>query len=390
MNFGKRIPMAFVRRSAACLALTAAVSAVVPSVAAPAPPANGELGFIVNHFGMTYEQNADDCPAGLANMLRDNFLDSLSEKERVRISAPENADEFKKRFALYARGPDDTDVCTHYDRFDHPPMLTVKGRKAQGFNLDDNADGESVAANICPHANFVGRSGEPGIDNQLWRAMGCLEKFRGVEGAPPDTATQFESSLANGENAQVLLLRGVDSLENDDHVEVVYANTRDRAILDFQGNFVPGASYSEGDTPGGPNVLTGRIVNGVLEAKARQIRLRQVYYLGRGLRDEDIRGTRTEWDLTGVRLHLEFQPDGSVSGMLGGYQPLWGTPLLGASLGGLGAAVGANYDCASMYQTIKLMADGDRDPETGQCRRISTAIRVSAVPAHVLIESEKE
>jgi hypothetical protein len=109
------------------------------------------------------------------------------------------------------------------------------------------------------------------------------------------------------------------------------------------------------------------------------IRLRQTW--GQGS-ERDIRGKRTEYDMARARLRLTFQPDGSLKGLVGGYQPIWNV-MASASIGGEGAATTAGYDCAAMYAALKKLADGDRDPATGQCRRISSAMEASAIPAFV-------
>jgi hypothetical protein len=126
-------------------------------------------------------------------------------------------------------------------------------------------------------------------------------------------------------------------------------------------------------------MLKGRIVNGVLTTEPAHIRLKQNW--GQGS-ERDIRGRRNEYDFTKARLRFTFQPDGSIKGIVGGYQPIWNV-MASASVGGEGAATTAGYDCAAMYAALKAMADGDRDPATGQCRRISSGMEAWAVPAFV-------
>lgn len=352
-----------------------------PEIRLPEPPPSREMGFVVQHFALTYESNEDDCPDGLANMLRANFVSTLPPTERTRLLKQENAAEFTQRYRAYARGPDNTDICTHFDQFDRPPQKTVQGRTAQGLDLDGNSDG-SANPGGCGHTEFTSPAGETGIDNQVWRAMGCLEKNRGKDGNPASNFQNFTSSLANGENGQVLLLRGVDSLVSDDDVEVIYANTQNPAILNPNGGFIAHASYGIGDTPGGPNVMRGRISNGVLEARAPRLQLRQIWRTGGSGRGSDLRGGRSKWDMSRVRLRLMFQPDGSAKGLLGGYQAVRDV-LAPLSMGGIAAALTADWDCPSIFAAVKKMADGDRDPNTGQCTTISTAFELTAVPAFV-------
>jgi hypothetical protein len=254
---------------------------------------------------------------------------------------------------------------------------------ARGLDLDGGGDAASGDKGCAQH-DFTSPSGETGIDNQTWRALGCFRIFRGSAARPPDTGAQFGLSLANGENAQVIVVRGIDNLVRDDKVEVIYGNSRERAMVGPNRRFLHGATYAIGGTPGGPNVMRGRIVGGVLEARTPLLQLRNVWNLGRGIVGEDLRGARGVMQFRRARLQLHFLPDGSVTGMLGGFQPVE-QAIFVPSVGGLGAAVSADFDCPVLYATLKKMADGDRDPRDGTCRSISAAYEIRAVPAFVSV-----
>lgn len=345
----------------------------------PAPPANGEMGFVFSHFAPAIYQGKEDCPDGPVTTLRENYLQTQAPAERLRLIDKANAQELTARWTGYAFGPDNINICTHPDKFDRPPQRMVQGGIAQGLNLDDDdGDGSSVPGD-CAHQNFTGPAGEHGVDNQMWRAMGCVRTWRGVDGTGGDIVRGLTQFLISGEHTQLLLLTGVDSLADDPDVTVIYANSEDRAVVDSRQNFVPGASYTVVDNAAHRNVLKGRIVGGVLMTDPAHIRLRQTW--GQGS-ERDIRGARTEWDLDRGRLRLAFQPDGSLKGLVGGYQPIWNI-MASASVGGEGAATTAGYDCAAMYAALRKLADGDRDPATGQCRRISSALEAVAIPAFV-------
>lgn len=359
-----------------------------PAVAAAVParlpvPASGELAFVVEGFDPPYHHGADDCPEGPALALRENFTASLSSVERERLLRPENAPQFQKAYRDYARGADGSDICTNFDRFRRPAGRTVQGSIARGLDLDGGGDAASGEAG-CTQRDFTSPAGETGIDNQTWRALGCFRIFRGSPERPPDTGAQFGLSLANGENAQVIVVRGIDSLVRDDEVEVIYGNSRERAMVGPNRRFLHGATYAMGGTPGGPNVLKGRIIGGVMEARTPLLRLRNVWNLGRGIVGEDLRGARGEMQFHRARLQLHFLPDGSVKGMIGGFQPVE-QAIFVPSVGGLGAAVSADFDCPVLYATLKAMADGDRDPRDGSCRSISAAYEIRAVPAFVSV-----
>jgi hypothetical protein len=161
---------------------------------------------------------------------------------------------------------------------------------------------------------------------------------------------------------------------------VIYANTSDRPESDNKGNFLAGASFTINTAPPrSRNVLRGRIVNGVLTTQPQDIVLAQTMGQG-GARD--IRGVRTKYDLRRARLRLAFQPDGSLRGLVGGYKPI-ADVYQAMALGGAGTALVAGIDCAAYHTTLKKLADGMRDPKTGQCTGVSSAEQVSAIPAFI-------
>jgi hypothetical protein len=350
------------------------------AVAVPAPPSNGELGFVFSTFGYAvYPGMADNCPEGYANTISENYMASLSPAEHARLSRPENEKEYDKNWKAYARGPNNTNLCTNYDQFpDRPLQKLLQGKTAYGVDLDGDDGRGAKLHDTCPHQSFVSPDGEPGVDNQSYRAMGCIRGWRAPDGSPGDVMRYQQERVNTGEYTTVLLLRGVQSLLNDDDVEVILASSLDRPILDMQAHFVTGATYKISDNPRWRNVLHGHIHNGILTTDEREIVVRQPVYDG----EKGPRLARTEWIFHHARLRLAIQPDGSLQGVVGGYM----APLLffdrGAS-SGVGATDIVNYDCASSYNTLLKLADGGRDPKTGQCTTISTAFLIKAVAAYV-------
>jgi hypothetical protein len=350
-----------------------APSAVAAAGKLPAPPASGEMGFVVVKFHTAFHNggNETDCPDGMMGVLKDSYLRTLPKAEVARLSKPENANELDKKWKEYGLGPDNTNICGNvYEFMDRPPTPMMKGKVAWGLNLDDDTGDGSTNPYTCKHQNFTSPAGEKGIDYQIWRVQGCSAVHRGVNNdGLGDFRFGFDDSMMSGERTQVILLRGVDSLENDDDVEVVYANTDDRPIADGNGNPIHGATFTvatSGRKMEYRNVLKGRIADGVLNTYPKDIDLN-----GPGL-----------FDLDRGRVRLEFQLDGTVRGVVGGYEPLLGI-LRQARGGSRGSVQTAGIDCAGQFAALRMMADGDRDPRTGQCRRISFAYELVAVPAFI-------
>lgn len=347
-----------------------------------APPANGELGFVFSVFTPAiYPGMKENCPDGWANLVRENYLTTLPPAEQKRLLDPANEAEFTERWKAYAVGPNHMNICTNYDQMEHPIQKTVQGGISYGLNLDGGSSGPPSDPYVCGHQKFTSPTGETGIDNQAYRALGCERIWRGQDGKAGDIALFSKSTLATGEYTIVLLLRGVHSLVNDDNVEVILASSPDRPVVDAKQNFIFNASFGITPNPRWRNLLNGRIVNGVLMTDPKDILLTRPIGL------QGARGQRAEWDFGRSRLRLAFRPDGSLEGLIGGYQPLLSL-IQPQVLGGIGSVNAAGIDCASEYATLQKLADGRRDPATGQCNAISSAWQVDAVPAFVFDRPE--
>jgi hypothetical protein len=389
---GRRIIRRRVLHAAGGVAVVAAVLAIGPMTGAPLvgaaaiaepsarklppPPANGEMGFVIERFTQPVIFEKEACPTGPALKLEEAYLATLPKAERTRLLKPENTAEREAKWKAFGFGPNGTNVCTHPDMFpDRPLNKTVQSPRAWGLDLDGGDTSDT-----CDHKEFVTPTGQRGIDNQEYRAMGCTLEWRGVDGIANDQEVGMKQFHASGEWTQVLLLRGVDSLENDDDVEVIYANTPDRPVIDAKGKWLRGISFNVSDKfPRYRNVLKGRIRNGVLTTDPNDIKL--TYTWGQG-GQRDLRGIRSKFDFRKGRLRLEFQPDGSLTGMLGGYRPLFDN-VISPALGGAGSVIVAKIDCAAALKTLQANADGLKNPKTGKCEGVSAAYRISAVPAFV-------
>ncbi len=100
--------------------------------------------------------------------------------------------------------------------FDRPLLRTVQSKRAWGFDLDGDGGKGGDTGDSCAQEEFVSPTGEAGIDNQEYRAMGCklgMARRRMACRATDDVG--MRQFIASGEWTQVILLRGVDSLRND-------------------------------------------------------------------------------------------------------------------------------------------------------------------------------
>ncbi|HLG87130.1 MAG TPA: hypothetical protein VKZ79_08025 [Alphaproteobacteria bacterium] len=327
-------------------------------------------GFVVTHFAFaSYDDEAADCPDGLNLSAKDIYLQSLPAGERDRLSKPEAQKELWT--LLYAPGGNlgpgkrTHNRCADPADFESPPLRTVQGKIADGMDLDGGDP-----ANTCAHQKFTSPDGKSGIDNQLWRAMGCIRGWR--HGA--DIEKYAQDNIKAGEYTILLEIQGLKDPRNDAHVKVGIYSSTDQASVDAQGNVLPDASLQVHEDPKYRTVADGKVVDGVVMTKPVDLRLK---YRSAGYVD-------TDFYIRGARLKLTLKPDGTASGMLGGYydvetlydgfirQPQVVTSVL------------LGYSCPAVYAALNQFADGYPDSKTGKCTAISTAFRLDAIPAFVI------
>jgi hypothetical protein len=353
-----------------------------PASQIPNLPANGEMTFVLSDLSPLVYPGWDACPTGWARTNKEQFLATVSAEEQTRLLKPENETELTGKWKASTSGPENTNVCSNYDRFPNRALqATVQNKVAYGVNLDGTQDGMPKDSYFCPHEKFESPLGERGIDNQAYRAHGCSRIYRGPGGGEAEASVAGKGQVTTGQFTAVMILRGVDSWVHDDHVEVILASSDQQPIVDNQHNFARSASYNVSNNPRWRNVLHGEIVNGVLTTDSKDILLLRTRGL-KGYKPKPGAGSNWDWDFEKARLRLAFRPDGTLEGVLGAYElPV---DLLHAMIGGgRGTAQIAGIDCAAMFNTLMKLADGGRDPNTGQCTRDSTAYRVTATPAFV-------
>ena len=334
------------------------------------------LGFLVvdSRLAMHYGPFESDCPHGFERTVEENFLATLGPDERERILRPENAEEYANAWkGEFINGPGGENVCQNPKSFlddpRHPPHRGVRSRVAYGLNLDGTPDGRATPLS-CEHPKFEGLDGEPAVDNQLYRAVGCYKSRRGTA----------ESEQAGGDLDPFLIeIRDLDDPRNDGHVDVgIYSLEADDLILRTPaGEPLPDQSFRVSSNPHWRNETTGRLVDGELlidDVDRLHLRYRMSTW--------GAFGEAYTHEFRRVRFRLRLGPDGGLSGLLGGYRPLMNISTMAYCC--RATASTANMDCASEYKTFVLMADGDPDPRTGQCTTISAAHRLAGIPAFVI------
>ena len=242
------------------------------------------------------------------------------------------------------------------------------GRTSYGLNLDGTEDGHATPKS-CPHEKFTGIDGRKGVDNQLYRIVGCTFGWRKsgyIDGGA--NAERLDSS----QGVILIEITGVDDWRTDGDVRVALYRAVDALPKDGVGNILPYASYRIDDPARYGTVTKGRIKNGVLTTEPVDARLP---FFGNA--------SHMEIHFKGLRLELHPAPDGrGAEGLLAGYQDLdnWYDYIRKIEY----QTTTAQFSCPAFYEAAKRLADGYPDPNTGECTALSAAFRIEALPAFVI------
>jgi hypothetical protein len=271
------------------------------------------------------------------------------------------------------------------EREDQVPFLEATGSKAIGLNLDGK---------IGAH-DFVSPEGVRGVDNQLFRAIGCLDFFRGPTGVLYIFSTKY---LRDFDFDRALMeLTNVDDLQNDPDVDVTFYRGLDRLMTDASGEkIVPGGSQRI-DARFGKKFIAhakGKIVDGVLTTDPVDV------YWPWAIFPRDT----ASYQFKGARLQVKITPEGA-EGVLGGYADVdnWYQSLISSySTHHLGYG---RVSAPGLYRALRRNADAYPDA-SGANTAISFAITVkyaqaflqhptaepqvsSTAPAHITASSQR-
>ena len=364
--------------------LTALIACALLPWSATANSDGETLGFFVTQFAiaMHYGDFASDCPDGLSPTTDEGYLLTQSPGERARLLKPENALELEHKWKVeYTTGPNGEDICRNprsfLDDLRHPVHKLVQSKVSYGMNLDGDSDGAPTSM-TCRHENFAGVDGEAGVDNQMYRIMGCAKAWRGSPEFGGDMAIKYNAYMKDGLHNYLIELRGVNDRQNDPEIEVGIFSTEDKSLLSGAGEHLPFQTFAVTQNPRWRHVVRGRIEDGIIRTDTVDTLTLNWFSALNGPF-----GAANEYEFHRAQLKLELKPDGTLKGILGAYLPLEATSAQ-ARNGGKGVATNGNRNCASEYKSMAVYADGFPDPKTGQCTMISMANDIAAIPAFVL------
>ena len=359
---------------------------IATALASPGAAAPWSRGYVVDKYEPAFYYGAkngtmdpgSDCPKGTtpdnnySALLKtawrsDADVADVLRPATLKVNGTFNTNrEFRLSAALRYRGfRRDIDSWVNPFTAPDPGTQEVTGRIAEGFDLDRN-----------PGTGFLSPDGQKGIDNNLYRVMGCNMSYRGV----PYTAylsTRGNDKMLEGLFTIVVRVTGNKDPMNDDDATVEIGYSPDHIIKnsvgvipDYSYKIVKSAQYTR---------LKATIKNGVVETEqVSELRLPEFAWF------ENNRG---EADFHQGRMRLVINSDDSLSGLLGGYRDwrdLYGKDTFDTSSSAGTRETYYHENQIAKYYALKRNADGLRDPNTGQNNGISAAYRFTAKSAYVV------
>jgi hypothetical protein len=317
-----------------------------------------------------------DCPDGFNEGYSQRFLGSLASDKR----APYEQDPALLQKALapwYYDNPEE-DPCANPAAFPDPGLYTIDRRLAmQRMAPDGSLSARELPPNQCPdQATFASEIEQRAIDNQYWRAVGCVRGYQ-----PGGLVEAFaDTGILDGSMTVVLEIDGPVG-GNNGEVEVRIYSSPQAVTVGIDGTPLPWGTFPVVPEKRFHSVARGRLQDGVLTTERFDLRV--------------IRAAQrldSELYLRDARLRLELDREtGVASGYIGGY---WDLQSLAHSTiriqdrtglsSGKPAADAHGYTCPGMFYAVQRLADGHPDPATGACQSISVLHSVRAVPAFIL------
>lgn len=322
-------------------------------------------------FTAAMNSTENDCPGGVHPSIQVQYHKNLLD-----LGYPPA--EAAKLIEAYVSGDDDeqvSDIMLMRGRINgqpvngyaHPgavvdPQLThVTAKEGFGFNLDGK-DGPM---------NFTDPlTKEAGVDNQLSRALGCSNPFRGTYNVKPGLWLFRWSTMRDTTPAWLMTIAGED-LDTDGPITVIFDRAMEHLIFNGDGEARPDITYRADTDPRNHTVLKGEIKDGMIRITEH----------GRLQLMQDILGGG-QLVLDKTHMRLTRTNTGNLDGFLAGFQP-WEHLYFEIGQGGPASEDMSTGELPGKWHLMRKMADYDPDPSTGQNRSISATYRVEFVPVFV-------
>jgi hypothetical protein len=342
---------------------------------APHPSVAATQSYVLNYFYPANYYAEDTCPKGL-NPLPDVFF-----KRDLRIlGVPEARIEemFNKDYnnqntdtttpwisVVATRGNGKDNVYLHPTTVPDAHLMPAVGRFAYGFNLDGRGAGS-------PNSYEDPDTHEKGVNNRLFRAIGCIQAYKGYPPPQPPLEAEFRWDASRAAMGAWLVSISGKDLTKDGEVTVTLETSIDPVtITDANAHLQSDMSFRVTRRPTSINVLHGWMRDGVITTEPARITMVCDAYI------------QPVYEFLSGRMRLKVKPDGTLEGVLGGYQS-WDTLYWSHANVGYIDERGFGIDAPALYYALRREADAYPDPKTGQNTAISAAYMIEAVPAFIV------
>jgi hypothetical protein len=331
-------------------------------------------GYAISLLHTATYPGKDDCPQGGNGgntEIQERILmrHGYTKEQAQRIIANEGKDDKGHRFNFEMRGQLDGHAVGIGDfptSVPDPHIETVAGagpgHLAYGFNLAGQPTSESFED---PETHQL-------IQNQMWRVLGCFAVYQVKSPVIPYNEAIAWDTAEDDMPAWLLSISG-DDLSKDGDVTVTFDRSLDIAMRNTHGVLLTGSSYVIDPDPRSHSVFKGHIKDRMLTIEPGDFSMQGESQFYAVLRFQQ------------THLRLELKDDGTLTGIIGGYQP-WLDYYYYLAVRSEGTA---QVDVPGVYYAMKRLADGLPDPATGQNTAISAAYYLEAMPAFLTSASGK-
>lgn len=316
-------------------------------------PKDGRIGYVMTDLYWAIYQTPDaksECPKGFNDGPREQY-DVLFPGKGPKRTVVDSQLKLEIETWLPTAAPDSF------------PFHEATGAVSYGMNLDGKAG---------PN-DFTHPDGSKGIDNQLYRALGCIIGFRGPDGV--EYIFENKAISTSRYNRTMIELTGVDSLANDNDVQVTIYRGLDRLLTDATGNRVMAGGSQRIDTRWGKRLiqqLSGKIVDGVLTTQPTE----QMVIPWMNL------GVPTFQLIRDMRFQLKLTPT-AAEGLIAGYADVdtWYYQLIRND--STHHLSNGQISGISLYKALRRLADAHPDPKSGANTAISSALNAKFVQVFI-------
>lgn len=349
---------------------------ITPQPLLPAQRGGETKTYVISWFGYANDARDDQCEKVNEKPPLDFYYKYLTadvaKMERARL-APQGGAQYAGG-EMCLRGPESLNACRLPGIVVDPGQFSPKESVTvvRGLNLDGDEIGRAKPG-VSPHQNYVSPDGLRGVDNQLYKVFGCYAGWQGHKGQLLQYANE---SRRSGGLSIIVQITGIDNYQNDDMVDVTFFYSGDPVgknsagtdvLPDFTFRTHTSPQYTRGFRRWQAKIVNGEIVTPQIDVMPMNIPLGGIF------------------DLRQAAMRLKMQPDGTLKGVLAGYQDWRNLVTMNANSQQESLYGG---DVNAMYNAMKKAADGLWNPVTKQFDGVSTVFDVEGLPAFVAPEDQ--